>query len=278
MTALIPFSSAHMRMVQPLPTSPDDRTRVAGRWLEAALPRLTPYARRRAWRRGVVQGQIDDVVSDVVLRIYERVLADAYAEPCDRQESTRRVLDHIDNVIRVHVRSWKRVEAPLQAVGVAADALPDSPWDPADAWAAADQVQAESRLIRSLPVSDVHRLVVLLHVHPEQVALSDVEAAVARSGSRMRAGATQHVGLRRSVEDTRSLLVAWLPRGTMLAELTGTIGRHGPVRLWLAWILRGPRGSTDPALWPEADRERAVNWLDQQLSRGRRALRAALET
>jgi DNA-directed RNA polymerase specialized sigma24 family protein len=267
-----------MRMVQPLPTSPDARTRVAGRWLEAALPRLTPYARRRAWRRGVVHGQIDDVVSDVVLRIYERVLADAYAEPCDSQESTRRVLDHIDNVIRVHVRSWKRVEAPLRAVGVAADALPDSPWDPADAWAAAELVQDESSLIRALPISDVQRLVVLLHVHPEQVELSDVEAAIARSGRRIRAGAARHVGLTRSVEDTRSLLVSWLPRGTMLADLTGTIGRHGPVRLWLAWILRGPRGSTDPTRWPEAKRERAVNWLDQQLSRGRRALRAALET
>jgi hypothetical protein len=219
---------------------------------------------------------VDDVVSEVLLRIYERVLEDAYAVPCTTAEATRRVLDHVDNLVRAHVRTRQREEARLRALGEAADRLPAADADHAERQAEAALARREAALIRRIPASAVQRLVVLLHVHPEQVGVADLRPALAASGLRRHGGAPRQVGLTRDLAALRRLLSVWLPRGTLLADVAGGTGRHGPLRLWLAWILRGPPGSSDIAAWPARERARALNWLDQQLSRGRRALRAAL--
>lgn len=273
----IPFSTDHMRLVRPLPTSAWSRTQAAGRWLTVAHPTLVRVARRGARRRGMSSDAVEDVVSAVMLRIYERVLADHYAQPGALGDDERVVLDHVDNVVRARVRARQREDERVCAVGdVAGTMADDRALDPVDALHAAALVRQETALIRGLRVSAVQRLAVLLHVHPEAVGEADVAAAVATSGHTRRGGELRVVGLTRSTEETLDLLASWMPSGTRLADLGGAVGRHGPARIWLSWILRGPVGSVDIGAWDRSDRERAVNWLDQQLSRGRRALRAAL--
>lgn len=277
MTVPVPFSSDHMRLVRPLPASARSRTRAAGRWLSVAHPALDRFTRRRARRRGVPSDAVDDLVGAVLLRIYERLLADHYAQPGSLADDERIVLAHVDNLIRAHVRARKREAERLYAVGDAVDVLPDDHVaDPVDAWHAAALARREADLIRRLDASAVQRLVVLLHVHPEEVSEADLAAAVATSRVTRRGGQHHVVGLTRPTAETLDLLAAWLPSGTRLADLGGAVGRHGPVRTWLAWILRGTAGSRDIGDWSRTNHERAVNWLDQQLSRGRRALRTTL--
>ena len=276
MTVVIPFSTDHMDLVRPLPEATPLRLRAASEWVEIALPRLRAHARGRAWRRGVDRQEFEDVVAAVLLRIHERVLKDHYAEPLGTVESTRLVLDHVDHFIRSWTRRARREADAVASVGEAADRLADGGIDPLEACAGASLARNEAALIRGLPDSAVRRLVVLLHVHPEQVVQADVAAAVSKSRRECRNGQLRVLGLSRDLEEVQRLLGPWLLRGKEFAETRAGSPRRAVLRLWLAWILRGPAGSEDIGTWDEAEMERGQNWLDQQLSRGRRSLRAVL--
>jgi len=278
MTAFSPFSSGHMALVRPLPASSGSRLRAASAWLEIALPRIEAHARRRAWRRGVDAQDIDDVVAAVLLRIHERVLDGDYADLIDGVAALQQVQDHVDHCIRAHVRRARRDARAVQPMGTAAERVPRVGAEPTDAWMQARVARAEAGLIRDLPGSPVRRLIILLHVHPEELRPDDLARAVAASRTELRGGEVRQLGLTRGLPELQARLATWLPRGPELPETRRGSRRRAVLRQWLAWILRGPPGSTDIGCWSDEDAQRGLNWLDQQQSRGRAALRAALES
>lgn len=254
---MTPFSPEHHALLAAL------TPRSLSAWWVVLQPLVLSWAQASAWRRGLVGEDRAEVFADAAVRIIERVQAGAL-DALGPAEAEQRVRGWTDDVARSHARRRARNQGRAAEVEVA---------DLAVSAESARTTPAEGAWTATAHLAPVRRLVVLLDVDPASVGLAAIADAVAASGP---ASGRRWRGLTRDTPATRALLGPWtLLAADWRARRPGG-RRAGGLRRELAWILRGPPGSTDPSAWAAHDEGRALNWLDQQRSRARAELRDQL--
>jgi len=269
-----PFSSAHLRILDDLPREPCLRERDAGRFVVIGEPVMVEAGRRSARRRTGWRRSLRDADALVLSKIYIHILQGRYSGLAGDEAKQARIFADIDNCVRAEVAREARRRRRLAPIGSHAERLVSGDPDYLALEEELERVESEVALLRSLDMSPVDRLLLLLLIHPAHVDLADVEKAVAGSRVVLRQGRVRYDGLTRSAAETQ-LLVERLVCAPFGPEEGLTFrARKARQRKRLAWTLRGPRGSLDPSDWPDRERLRAENWLDHRRTTALDALAA----
>lgn len=261
-----PFSSAHLRILDELPQEPCLRERDAGRFVVIGEPVMVKAGRNSARRRAGWRRSLRDADALVLSKIYIHILEGRYSGLASDEAKQARIFADIDNCVRSEVAREARRRRRLAPIGAHADRLVSGDPDYLALEEELERVQSEVVLLRSLHMSPVDRLLLLLLIHPAHVDRTDVEKAVAGSRVVLRQGRVRYDGLTRSAEETLLLVEQLVCAPIGAAEGRTFRARKAIQRLRLAWTLRGPRGCLSPADWPDSERLRAENWLDHRRS------------
>jgi hypothetical protein len=263
------FSPEHMDLLRPALGILTQA--VVERWWEVAEKSLERFSRRELSRRGVTGSLGDDLRQHVMVRLLGRVREGCYASPAAIGDR-RRFQKDIDNLVRTAIRRertrerrWREVASQLtkeHGLSFASGRAVEIPC----CTELALQHQRCAEQIRRLGLGGVHTLCLILVEVPGGYLRRDLDCAL-DSG----------LALGRDVGGTRRNLEDWSDRSVSWRIQHPEARRTGARRAELAFILRAGPDVEVLDDWSPEERRRGVNWLDQNLRRGRQQRERALE-
>jgi hypothetical protein len=258
---MLAFSHAHMSLLAPTTDDAFDLQR----WWRIAWAPLKALISRCAWRRGIHRDDQDDLVQQVAGRLHERILEGTLAGL--EGDVERSIGGLVDNVVHAAARRDRRERQRRRDLARRKDLEPTSGTAPETP--GRGEVIHAHRLaalrIRELVEHPVQRLLLILVSAPGGFMMADLE----RAGTGSKA-----LGCR--LDELQERLPVWRERAVDYRMRNPGAVRTATLRVELAWILRGEPSSAYLKPRP-AELRRAVNWLDQNLKRARRARDAELE-